>query len=114
MGANWVTSQFEKIGLTLLKKSDRFSPQWSRRLTFLGTELVETRATWHEYNKGVQEFRKQWAEGLLGRDIGGIIVVTFFIFGGWNVGQILGRKQLEPQIIPASKYDDHHHDESHH
>jgi len=55
---------------------------------------------------------KQWTQGLLGRDIGGIIVVSFFFFGGWNIGQILGRKQLEPQLLPASKYDEHH--DSHH
>lgn len=97
MGARFITGKFESLGQKLLEQQARAqSERWKRRLAFFGTELVNTRATYLEYAQGVSEFKQQWAEGLYGRDLGGMFMTALAILGGFSVGHTIGKGQLAP------------------
>jgi len=103
MGARWVTGRFDSLGQNLLSRGG-LSEKWQRRAQFYGTELVNTRKTWTDYNLGLTEFKNQWKEGLYGRDLGGLFIVTLAILGGISVGRVIGRGQFEPFHLPHTKY----------
>lgn len=95
---NTVTGLQEKVGKSMLQsvKKAGWSEKAQRRLTYFGTELVETRATYNDYLAGVSQFKQQWKEGLMGRDIAGLAICAWLAFTGFNVGQMLGRGTWGP------------------
>jgi len=102
---NMLTANFEKLGKSLLAQSTKATTEkWTARCKFFGNELVSTRQTYLDYRTGLSEFRQQWQQGLLGKDLYGMAIIAVAVVGGFNLGLIIGRGTLNPQRLPHSKY----------